>query len=359
MPSKPINIGFFPNWSVDNPYQKRLAGGLEGQSCAVSFLDYPQAALPLNKAIAAHPELDVLHLHWIAPYLDIHHLFWSKSPLKRALRLAKIGVDLALVRLKGKRLVWTVHNVMSHESRDRALELRVRHLIGFFAHRIILHSPSALELICQTYGVSWQGKAAITPHASYGGAYAEDPARQAALQKELGLEDGNVVFMFIGAVRPYKGVDTLVETFQRLAAPQARLIIAGRCTDDALTAEIEAAAQADPRIIARLGFVPDADISPLLNLASVMVLPFVNTLTSGSALLAMTYGKPLILPERARVFDVPGDEGALYFEDSAFLVTLEKAMEMDMAQMGAFNRSLCASLTWESMAAKTREAYVG
>ncbi len=54
------------------------------------------------------------------------------------------------------------------------------------------------------------------------------------------------VFLFIGQVRRYKGVEGLLEAFRSLDEPDARLIVAGKPRSKRARAAIEQPAAADP-----------------------------------------------------------------------------------------------------------------
>ena len=177
------------------------------------------------------------------------------------------------------------------------------------------------------------------------------------VRHELGLKDSDFVYLFIGAIRRYKGIDALIEAFGALRARNARLVIVGSVLDPQMGDWLRDKATADARIILRPEYVADEAIPVYLGLASVVVLPFSQTLTSGSALLAMSFSKPLILPETARVYDFPGNRGALYFAPGALTEAMEAAQSADLAAMADFNRREAEARTWPQMGALTAAAY--
>jgi len=347
---------FLPNWGKANPYQNLLADALGRQGYAVTLCDYPKARLPLIRLLMQHPDVGILHLHWINPWIKSH--FWSSNPLKRFAKLLLLVADLRLCRLLGVRTVWTVHNRVSHESADSAWELRLRRQIARHVEVCLVHSRSAVRVLEQSYGLPLAAKTRVVPHASYVGQY--PPAKPEAVtlvRHELGLKDSDFVYLFIGAIRRYKGIDALIEAFGALPARNARLVIVGSVLDPQMGDWLRDKAAADARIVLRPEYVADEAIPVYLGLASVVVLPFSQTLTSGSALLAMSFGKPLILPETARVYDFPGDRGALYFAPGALTEAMEAAQSADLAAMADFNRREAEARTWPQMGALTAAAY--
>jgi len=84
----------------------------------------------------------------------------------------------------------------------------------------------------------------------------------------------------------------------------ARLLIAGEALDPAHAAEIRALAARAPGVRLELRRIPDAEVPGLMAAADLMVLPFAQSLTSGTVRLAQDYGVPVVAPA------VPGTVGA-------------------------------------------------
>ncbi|MCX5998334.1 MAG: glycosyltransferase, partial [Chloroflexi bacterium] len=106
------------------------------------------------------------------------------------------------------------------------------------------------------------------------------------------------VILCFGSVRPYKGISHLVEAFTQLPqsmADSSRLIIAGEGwgQQDSLMSLVQASPRRD-RITLMLHFIPDAMIPTLFSAADVVALPYLRTLGSGVANIAMAYGKPIV-----------------------------------------------------------------
>ena len=116
-------------------------------------------------------------------------------------------------------------------------------------------------------------------------------------------------------MRPYKCVDELLSAFAALPDLTARLIVAGGCGDAALEAELHRLAARDARVRLDLRHVPDNEVPVLMGAADVVCCPSRGVLTSGSVLLAMSYGRPVIAPSVGCIPETVGDAGWLYCED--------------------------------------------
>ena len=179
-----------------------------------------------------------------------------------------------------------------------------------------------------------------------------------SLRANYAIEDSDLVILFFGAVRRYKGLDLLLPAFRAVSNSKFRLIVAGNPFEDETKQWVIQEAGKDDRVRLSLGFVPDEQVAAHFALADVVVLPYQGILTSGSAILAMGFGKSLILPEGARLLGVPGDAGALYYEDEGGLRDLlTRLPEMDLTGMGEHNLKVVERLDWRKIAAATGRVY--
>jgi beta-1,4-mannosyltransferase len=94
-------------------------------------------------------------------------------------------------------------------------------------------------------------------------------------------------------------------------------------------------------------------------MSNAIVLPFADTLTSGSAILSMTYGKALILSDAARVFGCVPDDGAAYFRDTGELTRLLEPLDHSkLKNMGQTNLEKANKMKWSDVGKLTTNAYL-
>ena len=105
------------------------------------------------------------------------------------------------------------------------------------------------------------------------------------------------VFLTLGQIRPYKGIDELITAFRGVPGAHLRLIVAGHPHNDAYAASLASLAGDDARIRLQLHYVPDEDIQYYLRAADFCVLPYRRGTTSGAAILCFSFGKPVIAPD--------------------------------------------------------------
>lgn len=352
----PQRVLFMPDWADLNPYQNILVQALQGAGLAVELADFPGGCFQLNRTLGRQRGLHVLHLHWADPL--IAPLLWARTPFVRYLKLALLLIDILIVRLRGVAVVWTIHNLLAHESPDRKAELQALRWLARSCSRIVVHGPHALERVQATYRLDLSRKASIVPHPNYDGCYPLRVDHLANLRARIDPDGGHTVILFFGAIRPYKGVHRLLQAFRATPGGRLRLVIAGNPSTPAFGQELVALAASDPRIVLMLGYVPADQVAALFTVADVVALPLEASLTSGSVVLALTQGRPLLLPEEDRALDVVDDATALFFDSDAGLARQLARLDKDrLASMGAAARRTAEGFSHGRIAALSIRVY--
>jgi len=356
--ARPVRAILLPSYAW-NPYQRLLAAALREQGVEAAVVsEWPERS-PLMGAWQAHGKPDVVHLHWIHDFLG-----GSKGRPSRR-NVLWFDWQLRLLKSRGARLVWTVHNLKGHEAGDDPREADAHRALIERADAIILHCHRAREALIELYRPSGaaQARMHVLAHGSYVRQYDVD-ADAASARQALGLSRAGTVFAFVGAIRGYKGVGELLEAFTASGdlGPDARLLICGKPLPARIGRELEEHAAADPRIVLRLERIPEEDLSRVLRAADVVVLPFRDILTSGSAILALSHGRPVVVPALGCLPEtLPADAAIFYDPDDpdALAGALHRAAGADLAAMGARARAWADGLDWGPIAAETARLYRG
>ncbi|HSW99053.1 MAG TPA: glycosyltransferase [Candidatus Saccharimonadales bacterium] len=341
-----------------NPYHELLYSPIRAAHPADKFT-YLAASprnllfFPLAIAVKRLQGYRVFHLHWHTFYLDAKY----GVPGRKFISLINTLICLGSIKLLGYKLVWTVHNVLPHEpqtSNDRV----VTRLTARAASALIVHSAHTIaELHEQGADTS---KAVIIPHGNYDGIYPRSLSRAQARAK-LGIKPHEKVVLFFGNLRPHKGVEDLLAAYTKLAAQDAykntRLVIAGACRDASLGKIIADTARKSKHILYREGNVADEDVAMYFDASDIACLPFQSVTTSGSIILAATFGMPLVTPRLGAIKEIPAGAGVLYdpSEKDALQRALQKTFTTDasLPKMAKASRGYADSLAWENIARKT------
>lgn len=298
-----------------------------------------------------HP-LGWIYRGLITPADIVHVQFWS-------LPVAPVWWVLMLFfRLRGIPVVMTVHNIAGHESK-KSFRFATRRLIAL-SHIVISHlaKPPA-EFVSLVRRLTGRDPAYV-PHGLL------DLYRRSPLKLDPPiLAAGERGILFFGAIRPYKGLDILLEAFDFVHkdVPAARLVIVGRPWEpwDRYAEIIESKPWRD-RVITRLGYIPTNEVAGYFDTCELVVAPYLQfDSQSGAALSAIGLGKPLIvtdvggLPELQPMPDYiipPAHPQALA---SAITRALSNRSELD--HLTDASRQVASRMNWDHVADETFNIY--
>ncbi len=273
---------------------------------------------------------DVVHFQW----LTVQHLDGLLLP-------------------RGRPLVLTAHDVLPREPRPGQLTAQQRLYERFDA--VVVHSEHGRRRLTRELGID-PARVHTIPHGAFAH-LAEGPVLPAPH-----ATDAPVVLCF-GLMRPYKGLDVLIEAWQGIgtAAAPAELWIAGMPRMD--ISALQAAAPPGVRFVPR--FIGDDELPSYFRRADLVVLPYREIDQSGVLFTALAFGKPLLLtdvggfPEIAATGaarTVPAGDPAALHEALGELLTEPGAL----AEMADCARAAAAGrYSWEQIARAHMRVYEG
>jgi O-antigen/teichoic acid export membrane protein/glycosyltransferase involved in cell wall biosynthesis len=329
----------------DNPYQELLYGELRRRGVRVRYVGRLTPShtlnlllLPFELAGCRLAGARLVHLHWV---------FAFTLPFGRRVAQQWFGVVLRVIGALGLRLVWTAHNVLPH-AQVFADDVAARRTLIRSSDLVIAHAPAALDELGRLG--ARPRRSVIIPHGPY-------PA------SALPVPDTRGRFLFLGRIAEYKGVEDLILAFGALpAGVRASLTIAGACPDPDLEARLrELAAAAPGPVTLRLEHIPDEEMARLFADADAVVLPFRRITTSGSALLALSHGRPLVVPAAAMLAGLP-DAAVAHYDGSVTDLTrvLAELATTDHTTLGTMSAAAIAhtrSTGWDQIGESTMREF--
>ena len=303
---------------IGNPYQALLTMGMADFDIAAV------GAATVNEGVRAitgarQVGARVLHLHWLNGVLA-----GADSRAAAQQRVAGFERQLDAVHRDGIKLVWTMHNVLPHESVFEDQEVRLRELIVERADFIHIMNPDSVALAAPYFAIP-ESKVVRIEHPGYQGYYPNWMTRAAARQ-QFGIAPGEQVLLVLGAIKPYKGLLELARTidaFTREHPRRATLLIAGGAGDDAGTRELLDLASLHPAIHVLPERIMPEDVGMLFAAADVAVVPYKASLNSGALVLALSMGTPVIARATAGSTHLLRDgAGVVYDDDHQLAQTL-------------------------------------
>jgi glycosyltransferase involved in cell wall biosynthesis len=335
-----LTVGFLPWWPA-NPYQILLKQELN----------------KLGVRVIGNPPLSLLRLLIGRDGLDVVHVHWPHGTYTTPLQFLHVLIVLVAYRLLKNNVVWTVHELDAYESRHPRRDAWFRSVVMRLSCRLIVHGEHTRQVLIEHH--DYRRPIAVARHPSYIGWYKDEVTRAQARLK-LGLPDDAQVYLYFGYIKPYKGVEDLIRAFGQLPDNNAALYIVGKPLDATIKDEVEALATADPRIRTHLAYIPDDDIQYFFRAADVVVFPFRNTQTSGSLMLALSYGCPVIAPAIATLPEYVGSDSGILFDPAKpgdLTRAIAESTHAPLAQMAANARQRAESLSWKDMAAVHDKVY--
>jgi glycosyltransferase involved in cell wall biosynthesis len=309
-------------------YRRTAARGLDARA-RVPFkaIEHLADMRRFRRAAAA----DVVHYQWLTvPPLDVRLL----PPLRpRAM---------------------TAHYILPPRPSRRQVK-GARRVFGAM-DAVIAHSEHSAARLRDEVGLD-PARVRVIPHGAFD--YLTKLPEEKPLPPELEGAEGPVVLSF-GLLRPYKGIENLLEAFRRIE--DAELWIVGNPRMDVGPLR-ELAAQAGGRVRFVTRFVDEAEIPAIFRRADLVVLPYLDAEHSGVLYTGLAFGKPLVLsavggfPEVAATGAArlvpPGDTVAL----AAALEELvgDEAARADLAAAAA--RAAAGPFSWEEAARRTLDLY--
>jgi glycosyltransferase involved in cell wall biosynthesis len=194
-------------------------------------------------------------------------------------------------RLAGSRVVIEFHEVQdTGEARHRWAARYTRALIKPLLRRtdgVVVHSRFDREALRETYAL-----ASLPVEIALHGPF-DHRAVPAARRPAAG--DGICRLLFFGTIRPYKGLEDLVEAFA-LLPERFRLTVVGETWEGwTLPAALIASSPARDRITFVNRYVADAEVDGFFADADVVVLPYRRSSASGPLHIAMSHGVPVVV----------------------------------------------------------------
>lgn len=246
-----------------------------------------------------------------------------------------------LFRRQGIEVVFFCHNVMDHE--QASWKRWMTRLALRRGTRFVVHTQTEARQLKKFVAKS---SILIHPHPIYD----QFPEAEPLLARRAKIE-----LLFYGFVRPYKGLDILIEAMRELKDVDTFLTVAGEFWGDEEEhrKNIEDSSLADRiEIISR--YVSDKETAELFGRADVVVLPYRSATGSGVIPIAYNYRKPVVATRVGGLPDVviDGKTGWLSDVDPASLA--KTIRNIDPAKLPSMKRNIdrvAERLSWDSLAA--------
>lgn len=332
-----------------NPYQTMLTGALEKQGCEVARLRVINDRFPV-RLLSECRNSSVVHFHWI------EHLYQARTLTMTLMRTAVLLWMLICLRIRGTRIVYTLHNLLPHDSQRRTYDLFIQKLLVTLSDVTIVHSQAALSLARKTFGE--KANYEIISHGRYDGFYVNEVSRSEA-RLQCGVPEHARVALFFGSMRGYKGLGRLLECAGEFARRGITLLVAGESTGLTVS-ERELLTAAHENVVLHRGYVPISHVQYFMNAADCLMLPYSDSLTSGAAFLALSFRLPIVATDAVAFKEmIKWKLGAACDPSDARGVAdaIEKVCSWDRSQFSDRCECFLSNCEWDDIGCKHLVAY--
>ncbi len=250
---------------------------------------------------------------------------------------------------KGVPLVLTAHDILPREPRPGQRAAQRRLYERFDA--VVVHSRHGAERLTAELGIEAE-RVHVIPHGAFvhlaaGGSPSEAPPFESELP----------VVLCFGLMRPYKGIDLLLEAWEGIA--DAELWIAGMPRMD--ISGLRAGAPPNVRFVPR--FIGDTELPAYFRRADLVVLPYREIDQSGVLFTALAFGRPLLLSDVGGFPEVAATGAARMFPAGDAQALHRSLVELlgDRGALALMAERAAAAATgeysWRSTAERTLELY--
>lgn len=265
---------------------------------------------------------DLYVIHWPDA------IFWNNaSHARRWFSIARILTNLTILKARGTRILWFVHNLQPHDlpsDRQHAWDVYTSRLCELVDGWLTL-SPSTGDLVLARYPKLADKHHSFIWHPPYADSY---DGNRAQARDELGLSNQAMIFGHAGLLRPYKNLAPLAQRFEEIAPEGSVLLLTGQAKHGAGDELWELAAQVHG-LDYREGKLSPSQFDRALKAIDVFVAPYAQFLHSGALVHALSRGCVVVAPRVPFTEDLARELGAdwvvLYDGDPSAAVMAEAA----------------------------------
>lgn len=190
-------------------------------------------------------------------------------------------------------LVYTVHNVRSHESagwENWTVWRTVR-----AAHGVVAHTQESAQALMAKVP---RAVVRVVHHGDYSFFGTNDVCDKQAARRRLNLPETGQILLTFGAIRPYKGILELISVLPevRRRCPTVHLVVAGPLLvgNEAEYHQAIQRAGMERAVTFHARYVPHADVATYFSAADVAVYNYCDVTDSGALRIACSLGVPVV-----------------------------------------------------------------
>ena len=287
-PEPCVRVALYPR-GENSPYLTVLKHELELARAEVIWLD----KLDIPTLTRLRLQCEVLHIHQIKEYENPFTGEGSREQVVNASR--EIATIWAAKRL-GYRIFWTMVNEPDRELLGEWIAHHGRLALFHMADKIFCQTHDSTRWLRNAFSEVEAEKVEFFPTHAFHSFYPATLTRAQALKK-LGIEPRGKVFLVYGNVQPYRGLTDIISLFGRGRLSRHTLIVGGQPVHKHYAKTIEGICERFPNVCARIKPIDRNEVQQYFQAADFCAYPYRQMSHSGWMMLALTFGRPVIVPD--------------------------------------------------------------
>lgn len=222
-----------------------------------------------------------------------------------------LGTIARIAKKANVKVVSILDNVIPHEKRPLD-----KLLVNYFVKSVDRFVAMSDSVLNDLRLFTKDKPAQLCPHPLYDNFGKPVPKKEA--RHKLQIPENQIVLLFFGFIRDYKGLDLLMEAYsdERIDKSKVRLVVAGEFYNNSQKyTDLEKQLGLEGKIDWRTTFIPDSAVADYFSAADMIVQPYKSATQSGVTQIAYHFGKPMLVTNVGGLAEIVPDRKVGYVVD--------------------------------------------
>ena len=261
----------------------------------------------------------------------------------------------------GTKIIWTAFNIKGHEQKYYGERNLVYNEISKTCHGIITMGPSYHDFLKKIYPELMGKPMVVIPHGHYIDSYSNNISKIDA-RKLLNINKNKIVLLVFGLQRKYKNIYFIYKAFKKVhkTNDKVQLLIAGAPWGIKRRVLLKLLDLFYSDIIIEPRYINDDEIQIFFNASDIAVFSFKNMITSGSIILAQSFGLPVIVPNIGCFPDIVTKSTGFVYNNNdvdSCVEEIHNCVNSDFKRIGKAGKTTLESTSWNQIGHQTKLFY--
>lgn len=284
--------------AVPNPYLKNIIGSMQKYYTFINL--NRRSKTGIFNILKYYTKLDYLMLNWIEDLPD------KKIGLLQSVFFI---ILLLLTDLTKKRVIWTMHNKISHHKKHFVLKKLLFRLLISHSDYIITHSKEGIEYL-KKLNYKKAHKLKYIPH-------------PVTMQQFIETKNKKYDILIWGSIIAYKGIDKFLSLLNdKKLLDKHRILIIGKAQSNEYFNEL--LKYSSEKVVIKNKYVPEDELKELISQSEVVLFTYSESsvLSSGVLMDTLSYGAKIIGPHSGAFKDLEERNLIKTYKDFNMLINI-------------------------------------